>query len=322
MENLTENTAGDANFEHLLRLTPYQYKQHFHGSLGEVEHYLNIYHQLPNLSFINPINGKKLDVVELLKPAKNRYFVITNIALTVIAFLINLYALSHLQTSPAFLSYLAGILALIGAAGLAPIFILFALDQLKKAHAKKNARLLALAEIAMTHPPIDHITDEFLLSFFADDSALVKILLEILSSINSKINADEMAIILSHLFNDDTSEIAHLLLDDMKFEKAKYELLKICDEGLISPDRNGAIEDPKLIQFLTYFLTMELLLHHRNFEESPCNFPDLDLEIFKEKYRSFCAEFLVYFRHEYTANHHKQRVEILLTKIIGLSDSD
>lgn len=303
-----------------LKLTHHKYPQRSSKSLTEIQYYLKVYSELSSPQFTNPITGKTTDLLEFFKPMLRRRFVFAGIALTLLAFITNIYVLENLRMESAFLSYIAFMSANLGAAMLIPTFLIEFLNRIRRQRAKNRAQQLANSQIRQQLPSLEKITDELIIKLTDIESPIMNNLLGIFDGIKKDISAEELAIILNHIFTDDETDIAHLILDEEKFELSKNNFVQILQEGINYGHETGIIEDPKFIQFLSYSFAAGFLRHAVIEPESPYHFPNLDFEHFIELYQNYCAKFSFYCKNEYGVepfqDHVEERIMILIDQLI------
>ncbi len=292
-----------------LKLTSCQYKQHLHTNpLVEIKYYFESYNELSEPIATNPISGKKINLAKLLNPMCKPLIMASGTVFLLTSLVISFYILNS-GSGSIFLSILTWGSALAGAAMLLPALVFHFIHQIKHARAKDHGRFVAQGVKKTYRPDLTKVTDELLMALFADDSPLTVEVFMLLQNLEKNILSEEIIGVLNYIFNDESSELLHLTIKEAAFAQSKINFVKILDEGLGISDNGSFIEDPKIIQLITYSIVIKLLTNPHASGNLTANFPKLDNTKLIHDYETFCEEFLNYCKKEYELEAYVDEVE-------------
>ncbi len=292
-----------------LELTSYQYKQHLDNSpLVEIKYFFESYNELSEPTIINPINGKEVNVAKLLRPMRKPLFMGIGAILLFASLLVSFHILNY-GSGSILLTAITWGLSFIGAIMLLPGLVFYFIHQVKHSHAKNQARFVAQGLKKAYHPDLTKVTDELLNALFADDSLLTVEVFMLLQNLEKNILSEDLVKVLNYIFNDESSELIGLVVDEAAFAQTKINFTKILDGGLGMSHNDSFIEDPKIIQLIAYSITIKLLTNPNASGNFVTNFPELDAEKLTRAYEEFREKFLHYCKKEYDLETYVDEVE-------------
>lgn len=291
-----------------LELTSKKYKQHLVNPLVEIKYFFESYNELGAPTALNPLNGKRVNIIKLLEPMGKIWVV----AIGFLLFVASLYGVFHILKSSEtslIIAIATCLSALASTAILLPALALHFIHKIKHDHAKDQARFVAQGMRKIYRPDLTKVTDELLMVLFADDSPLIVEAFLLLRNLEKDVTNEDIVNILNHIFSGDLSELLHLVIDEDVFIQSQDHFRRILDEGIGISRESTFIEDPKIIQLLIYSIVIKLLTNPNadgNFVE---DLRKIDAEKLHHSYEEFCEKFLHYCKNEYDFETYVDEVE-------------